>query len=178
MSADSTMLIGLNPVPPQVFPVNCQTCHSFPHAGSDVGAPAAARSGCRRSGDTATSFNGPLAVQNVGFGAGPPPANDHAEVQVYLHQWGYPSVLRYADHHQRSLARDLITGKCCRSRPADCSTIAGAGCTGTILPRRFGQVISADCGRLLQPALRDEPDGPGKDRSGQFLVRTLVDDRR
>ena len=66
-------LIGLNPVPPQVFPVNCQTCHGFPHAGSEAVLPSQRDVGIGGQA-TAASFNGPLAVQNVGFG--PAPAND------------------------------------------------------------------------------------------------------
>ena len=69
-------LIGGNPVhPPQVtiFPVNCQTCHGMPHAGSELVFPPQRDIGIGGHA-TAASFNGPQAAQGVG--SGPAPATD------------------------------------------------------------------------------------------------------
>lgn len=59
---------GTNPV--TLFPVNCQTCHGFPHAGSELVLPPQRDIGIGGQA-TAASFNGPLAAQGVGSAPGP-----------------------------------------------------------------------------------------------------------
>ena len=167
------MLIGLNPVPPQVFPVNCQTCHGFPHAGSDVVLPPQRDLGVGGQA-TAASFNGPLAVQNVGFG--PAPANDLPKfkftcINGATHPFYGTQIIT------NDPGKGLITGKCADLGQQTVPQLRGLAARAPY----FHDGSASDSrrrGGLLQPALRDEPDGPGKDRSGQFLVRTLVDDRR
>jgi cytochrome c peroxidase len=62
---------GTNPV--TIFPVTCQTCHGFPHAGSELVFPPQRDIGVGGHA-TAASFNGPQAAQGVG--SSPAPAND------------------------------------------------------------------------------------------------------
>jgi cytochrome c peroxidase len=98
-------LIGLNPVPPRVFPVFCQTCHGMPHAGSELVFPPQRDIGV---GGQAATFNGARAAQ--GLGTGPAPAGDMPIFQFDCS--AHPHPFYGATVVTNDPGKGLITGKC------------------------------------------------------------------
>ncbi len=94
-------LIGLNPLLPPAqggfFPVNCQTCHGMPHAGSEIVFPPQRDLGI---GGQATAASLERPAGGAGVGTAPAPATDMPIFEFDLHNGAPTSLLWGEGRHQ------------------------------------------------------------------------------